>query len=133
LIFLVNAWAAALWLWHKEKKPIAKHVIGLVILLVLMNVTGAWKKQRWNATDAKINVLAVQANIGNLEKVYAEQGRGYQAAITSRFATLTQQGLQENTDTDLVIWPETAFPDFPDHPERSLSNLDLISQVTEPK
>jgi len=57
--------------------------------------------------------LIVQANIGNLEKQYAEKGWGFRTHIMSRYFDLSLQGIQnfDQGKIDFMIWPETAFPD----------------------
>lgn len=70
-----------------------------------------------SALTKTFNSLVVQANVGNLEKAFAEKGKGFMQDITNKYFSLTQMGLAENKNQnsapiDLVIWPESAFPDF---------------------
>lgn len=127
LIWLANAWIATMWRAVRQKRPVFGQTLAFVALLLILAAGGVWKKELWSETDARLNVLTVQANIGNLDKIYAEQGKAYQSNITSRFVHLTQQGLQAHPETDLVIWPETAFPDMLDQPQRARTRLEILA------
>lgn len=126
LIFLANAWIA--WMWTERKNGLTwvRHGGALTVLIGILILGGMVRKAAWDDTDARVNVLAVQANIGNLEKVYAEQGRGYQNSITTRFVNLTAQGLAAHPEVDFALWPETAFPDNANQPERARRNLLIV-------
>lgn len=126
LIWLANAWIAALWRRHREGGAIFNQGLALIGLVLALTVGALPKKQAWKDTDDRIDVLTVQADIGNFDKVYAEQGKGFQATITYKYMNLTQQGLLANPGAQLIMWPETAFPDTPDRPERSRKHLDIL-------
>ena len=98
---------------HAKSKSLGL-VAGAIALVVVINLLGLGREKPWSETDATVKVLAVQGNIGNFDKLMAEQGRNYKAPIISKFVTLTQEGLAAHPDTQLVIWPETAFPDVLD-------------------
>ena len=53
----------------------------------------------------------VQGNIGNLEKVQAQKGPFFRRSIINTYIDLTRRGLEQSKNVDLVIWPETAFPE----------------------
>jgi apolipoprotein N-acyltransferase len=67
-------------------------------------------------TDATLRFLVVQANIGNQEKLAAEEGAGFRDTVVDRFEGLTARGLAENAAVDFVVWPETAFPEILEDP-----------------
>src|SRR6185437_14193378 len=62
--------------------------------------------------DAKAKFLIVQANIGNEEKLMAEQGWAFRDTVIGKFTDLTRQGLNTSGPADFAVWPETAFPDL---------------------
>jgi len=113
LVFLLNTWV--LWLFlHKNLKIAALSTLGISILLGLLHWQALEKKAFWGKTDSELKALVVQANIGNVEKIYAEQGKGFHQHIIDQFFTLTKEGLAQFPETQLVVWPESAFPDILD-------------------
>jgi apolipoprotein N-acyltransferase len=107
----VNACLAWAWLARRQARR-AAFAAGLAAALALApNVLGLGRKAAWDQTDAELNVLAVQGNIGNFEKIFAQKGSGYQGDIVARYAALTREGLARFPEADAVLWPETAFPD----------------------
>lgn len=114
VVLIFNAWIGYIWLKQSHLKKAFAHLAALLVLCTLLILGGSFYGQSWNHFDGKVNATIIQANIGNLEKVYAEQGRGYQETITRRFTTLSQEAFVKFPDTDIFIWPETAFPDYLD-------------------
>jgi apolipoprotein N-acyltransferase len=57
----------------------------------------------------------VQANIGNDQKLAAEQGNA-RDAVVENFRRVTAEGLRGPQKPDFVVWPETAFPEILDDP-----------------
>ena len=84
-----------------------------IAVFLLANLWGTYLETKIPEADREVGVLVVQANIGNLEKQYAEKGWGFRDHIINRYTELTQQGLTENANQkiDFALWPETAFPD----------------------
>lgn len=87
-----------------------------VALVLVINLLGLGRAEKWQHPDASLKFLTVQGNIGNFDKVLAEQGRNFRTPIISKFLDLTQDGLAKHPDTQIVMWPETAFPDTLDLP-----------------
>ncbi|MBX3019549.1 MAG: apolipoprotein N-acyltransferase [Bdellovibrionaceae bacterium] len=106
---------------------------GLVLLFVALNFWGQQHGAPWKTgADKTLRVLQVQANIGNLEKVMAEKGAGFQADIKDRYFRLTRQGLAQNGNVDLIVWPESAYPDFLGaHNAHRYYNSELVKFVQE--
>ena len=131
VILLFNAWMAAIWLMQKKqgrenRKAVAQLIILLFVFLAL-NGWGQLHKLEWDETDAQIHANIIQANIGNLEKVAAEKGRGYQGEIIQKFLTMSKESLDKYPNADLLIWPETAYPDYLDESFlRRKNQIDLI-------
>lgn len=83
----------------------------LLAAFVLLNLGGVGLRERLPPPDARLTALLVQGNIGNAEKLAAELGKGYPAAILKTYLDLTDQALAAaRARIDLVLWPETAFP-----------------------
>ncbi len=98
LFVILNAWTL-------PKKLAA---CGLSVLIFgVVNLLGYYWGQRIPAEDSTLSVGIVQANIGNLEKQYAEHGDQFRSHILQEHFELarTLKGV------DLMVWPETAFPD----------------------
>lgn len=113
LVHLVNAEIA--WLWDRKNRNLTfKMAVFSVIAFIALNGLGQHRKSQWINTEGHKNlrVLQVQANIGNFEKLQAEKGLGFQEEISRRFIEQTQAGLKEFGNVDLIVWPETAYPDF---------------------
>lgn len=114
LILILNAWIAFIWLQQNHLKKFFAHLASLVILCALIILGGAEHGKEWNHFDGQVRATVIQGNIGNFEKVVAQQGRGYQEFIVHRFTTLSQEAFIKFPDTDIFVWPETAFPDYLD-------------------
>jgi apolipoprotein N-acyltransferase len=86
--------------------------ISICVTLVCLITLGKYRQTLWQNPDSTLNVLQVQANIGNLEKAYAEKGAGYQQFIADQYFSYTREGLSKYPQADLIVWPESAFPDY---------------------
>lgn len=113
IILLLNAWIAWMWEHRHQKATLLKHGSFAVVFVLAINLTGYFHVQGWNQFDRKLTVSIIQANIGDHEKVFAEQGQSnFQESIVQRFLALTRQAVAETPNTELIIWPETAVPDY---------------------
>ncbi len=98
--------------WNKRKQISGKILLAAVVGgFGVFNVGGLYLKNRLPEPDTSLNVLLVQGNIGNEEKMAAELGRGFRSEIINRYFSLTDQGLIKHLDSniDFAIWPEAAF------------------------
>ncbi|MBL7672330.1 MAG: apolipoprotein N-acyltransferase [Bdellovibrionaceae bacterium] len=136
-ILLMNAAVAIAWL-QAHNRPRVLLSLGFVgtLGIVALSVGGDFHGKAWKETDSSIKVLAVQGNIGNFEKIAAEKGHAFQSEILNRFLDLTRKGLLDHPETDLIFWPETAFPDFLDefykHRERPARLTEAIKTWKKP-
>lgn len=112
LVMHLSSVAIALLLLSRDRILLLAGGAFLVVTLALLNFWGHLHGQRWQSGDKTLKVLQVQANIGNLEKVMAEKGAGFQREIMTKYFTLTRDALAKSAPVDLVIWPESAYPDF---------------------
>lgn len=91
-----------------------------VVLFGLMNAAGFVRSYKLDVPDNFVNVLMVQANIGNEEKLASEQGAAFRDTVIDRYMKLTEEGVLANAGkVDFAIWPETAFPEFINEPTLS--------------
>lgn len=114
LSFLVHLSSALFCclVFYKDRLLAAGAVAALVVVFSGFSYWGAQRGRAWQGGDKTLRVLQVQANIGNLEKVMSEKGVGFQREIVQKYFTLTREALAKNPDVDMVIWPESAYPDF---------------------
>jgi apolipoprotein N-acyltransferase len=112
-LHLINALIA--YLWIRRDRLMAGISLGIVTLvLAALFLGGVHHQQKWLNVDQSLQVLQIQANIGNLEKYYAERGAGFEQSITDQYTNLTREALLKFPQTEIVVWPESAFPDFLD-------------------
>ena len=90
-------------------------ILSVLSCFLILNGAGSILSQRVIKPDQVLRVLVVQGNIGNFEKVQSQVGHRYKEKILNIYTRLTLQGLKqsikESKKVDLVIWPETAFPE----------------------
>jgi len=116
IVLLINALISWSLLTTGPKRWVAAGA-GLLVFGVL-NVTGAIHGEKWKSTDSQVRFLAIQANIGNMEKVYAEQGKAYQGHIIQKFLSESKKALQIFPESEILIWPETAIPAYMDNSQK---------------
>ena len=92
--------------------------MAIISVLLALNLTGYAKQKFWqqklSTQGTRLKSLVVQGNIGNTQKLYAEYGRGFNSIIANEYFSLTRTGLRDHPETDLIIWPETAYPEILD-------------------
>ena len=67
-----------------------------------------------------LQVAAIQGNIGDMNKLAAENGIGEAAAeIIDTYTGMTEEALKLHPKPHLIIWPETAYPSTFRHPHTS--------------
>ena len=98
--------------------------------IAALNLIGLGRSDVWKKTDASIKVLAVQGNIGNFDKLMAERGAGFRIPIVQKYLELTRRGMLTHSDAQLVIWPETAFPDRLDRAFADFGNAELVRALS---
>ena len=112
---IVNAMIACALVIERKERALAL-IGGAVATVVALNLAGFGRAESWKHTDQSLKILTVQGNIGNFDKLMAEQGRNFRTPIVTKFLDLTLKGLTAHPDTEIVLWPETAFPDVLDLP-----------------
>nr|WP_295900267.1 apolipoprotein N-acyltransferase [uncultured Bdellovibrio sp.] len=132
VVLLFNAWMGYIWLKQSYVKKALTHLSFLTLTFAALVGIGYWHGQKWNHFDGEFRATVIQANIGNLEKIYAEKGRGYQEAITNKFLDMTRDAAQKFPQTDIFVWPETAFPDYLDQHLLGRKHTQLLSDGLAP-
>lgn len=104
-----------LWLWTEKKawRPRVLGAAGFLIVFLAFNFLGGKYGRRWSETDRETRFLAVQANIGNLMKYFAQQGSsGATKTISETYFQLTGRAVEREGPADFILWPETAYPEY---------------------
>jgi apolipoprotein N-acyltransferase len=114
MLLLLNAWVAWLWNSRSNIRRVSWNCSVILIIFAALSMGAQLRARPWRGTDGQLNALVVQANIGNREKIRAEKGKAFQREIIDRFISLSQKGLQNAPETELLVWPETAFPGYLD-------------------
>ncbi len=97
--------------WRQRAENAGKFGLFAILLTFIgLNAGGVWLKDRLPEPDAMATALLVQANIGNLEKMAMESGKGYRAEILKKYFQITAAGQAQNPRIDFAMWSETAFP-----------------------
>lgn len=103
-------------------------LLSLVILLLFFTSSFFTLQEKALSTkgNTRLEVRFVQANIGNFMKIQSELGEfPSMQEVYSRYSTQSTRDL--NKEIDLVIWPETAFPE-----EFNSTNLKIDPQMFSP-
>ncbi len=92
-------------------RKVHKFSLAIALLLIFLNFSGPLEKVTPENVDFKNQLRLVQTNVGNFLKVDAEGG-GHQATREILLDYLELSTLPSKAPIDLVIWPETAFPNL---------------------
>ena len=111
---------------HRQQRKVWLSAIGSALaLFVSINFWGLSHGAEWKQTDSEIKFLPIQANIGNFIKLQAEHGN-FQTLIVDKYVEMSHRALIEFPDSDLLFWPETAFPGYLD---TSFQNTQLVLKL----
>ncbi|MEI7972892.1 MAG: apolipoprotein N-acyltransferase, partial [Bdellovibrio sp.] len=94
--------------------------IGLWVILFLgLQLSGKSHLEQLTPPNAELRVLQVQGNISSLDRLQGELNKGSNEEIARKFFQMTETALQQEKAAgrrvDLVVWPESAYPDFLNH------------------
>jgi apolipoprotein N-acyltransferase len=130
---LINAgiaWAFFEWRRTRQTRRPLTIIAASVALLMAVNIAGLGRANPWTKGDTEAKFLIVQGNIGNFDKLIAERGREFRDPIIHKFTDLTRQGLSHFPQTDVVIWPETAFPGILDPSQQNDPHAQSVLMAT---
>lgn len=92
------------------------HLAGTVCFLLVLNFAGSLYSRTLTTPDKSFNVVIGQANIGNIEDRYKKDRYNYRRTIIDDYLRVTKEGLEKASNpVDLIVWPETAFPEYFDY------------------
>jgi apolipoprotein N-acyltransferase len=115
LIFLVND---AIYFWFRGpgfRRAAQQKVIFALAVSSVFWIYGYFRSEQINrmiheAHDG-VQVAAIQANIGDFEKVAAERGlAGAAYQVLDSYSSLTRETMRLDPKPQLVVWPETSYP-----------------------
>lgn len=118
LIILVN-WAITeqLYLYLSEKRIFRNAGLTASVLAICIGATvwGDFKNNEitaWiNAAPKTLQVGVIQGNIGDFDKIAAENGiRGAADKVLSTLFGLSESALSLTPQPDVLVWPETTYP-----------------------
>ena len=96
--------AMAMLEFLQARREKAMGFVGAAVAIVLaVNLLGIGRDKPWRQTDATLNVVVVQGNIGNFDKLLAEKGREFRRPIIEKYIELSQKGLNENPGTQIML------------------------------
>lgn len=98
------------WFYRKNLKSAVVMATAPFLILGALHFWGSSLANKWPATE-KFPIAIIQANIGNLEKQYAEKGSQFRESIVERYVDLSLKSLESKPE--ILVWPETAFPETP--------------------
>jgi apolipoprotein N-acyltransferase len=114
-ILLVNAVITFAMSFHPKKDQVFIYCAGALLVFLSLNIWGSFHGKVWKKKlDKSVQFLPIQANIGNVEKLYAERGAGFQDHITDTFIKISEEALQKYPQSEILVWPESAIPEFLD-------------------
>jgi apolipoprotein N-acyltransferase len=119
---LSNALFTIGWLaWKKDAptlfarlRPTLKWLIGGLAVFAAVNLLGAGREKPWQQTNAELNFVIAQGNIGNYEKLIVEKQKEFSVPIIEGYLKLSAQGFEKHPKATFALWPETAYPDYLD-------------------
>ena len=122
----------------KRERPKVAHIATVAALLLFFPLYGLLRSVE---TKPSLRVLVVQ---GNIPQRLKEEAAGEVKSTAQRFASLTERmlsshiiltekGLEEAEDVDLVVWPETMVPgSLFEHPNRYIRIVGLVRRTGVP-
>lgn len=98
----------------RRMRPSLPWLVSGLLVFFATNLLGLHREKAWSKTDAELNVLIVQGNIGNYEKLIVEQQKNFSIPIITKYLKLSSDGLEKHPEATHILWPETAYPDYLD-------------------
>ncbi|MFN8371141.1 MAG: apolipoprotein N-acyltransferase [Bacteriovoracaceae bacterium] len=97
-------------LTYLSTKKFSKFFIVFTVFFILTNIVLKLEKK---SSTLNLNLRLVQANVGNYLKVQAELGDPASfRTVISDYLTLSHSDHAKDYPLDLIVWPETAYPEI---------------------
>ncbi len=98
-----------------RKKPFTPQFITGILLFSLNFIYGYYRSHQiekiMTAPHPTLQMGVIQANIGDFDKIAAENGvRGAAEKVLSTFFRLSDQALTLDPKPEVLVWPETSYP-----------------------
>jgi apolipoprotein N-acyltransferase len=137
LIFLTNDTLWGAWEnWSRTRKLRFSAQLAFALSVILLGWIYGFVRYK-QVTEAVsqsqrgFQVAAIQANIGDFDKIASESGvRGAALKVVQTFTELSDKAMQMQPRPDFVIWPETSYPSTFRNPHSS-TELQLDQYVEE--
>ena len=95
----------------KNKKYIDAYAISFTVIVLILSFTVKLPYLKHSKVDQTLKIRMVQGNIGNFIKILSEKGDANALRnVYKNFLDLSLKDGKENID--LMIWPETAYPEL---------------------
>ena len=92
------------------QNPTKKPLIYAISFIFVFNILGwIYSKLSIQKSEKIFHATLVQGNIGNTEEAYQRFGKSFRSDILKTYLDLSAQTVTKKTQ--LIIWPETAYPD----------------------
>ena len=131
LTFLVVWFNFSLWqnfqTFPHKNRPALQSFFACLLVLILSYIYGSHRYQEISDLQAHpisgIQAAAIQANIGDFEKLASEKGiQGAGANVIEEFTRLSREAMKLEPQPEVLIWPETAYPTSFKNPRTALES-----------
>lgn len=108
--------ALGLWLvirrWKIENFKALQFALPAVIALAVFSAYGMHASKKWQnfSSTETVRLAGIQANIGNIDKLESRKEGNKRVEVIRRYFEPSQTAAARGVD--LIVWPETAFPDY---------------------
>jgi apolipoprotein N-acyltransferase len=112
VVFWVND---SIWNALRKKSGYFVHLAISVCLIAALLIYGEFRKNQIQSIVASakkhIQIGVIQANIGDFDKVAAENGvQGASLKVLQKFFDMSDKALAMTPKPDALVWPETSYP-----------------------